>query len=218
MAAKRRKREIERPGIEGRQKEAEQQSEMLGQDSAKRQADRNAAADETYLKREQANQDRADARRREREAGEANVSDMSRDKRETRAKNDQFSQLLKDIEGASSMDALRSMYEEFDALSSNGRLTSAQTATLETALEDSQERISKGMSSMGGGSPSSQIRGGADAAMGEASQRQAEVAGTFSSSALGGMGFGSSLAQKQLEALGKIEQNTRADGGLEVAA
>ena len=218
MAARRRQREIDRPGIEGRQRQAEEQSRMMGEDSARRQADRNAAADQTYLDREQANQSRADARRKEREAAEANVSDMSRGKREARAKNDQFSQLLKDIEGATTMDALRSMYEEFDALSSNGRLTSAQTATLETALEDAQERISKGMSSMGGGSPSSQIRGGADAAMGEASQSQSEVAGTFSSMALGGMGFGSSLAQKQLDTLKAIEQNTRAgDEGLVAA-
>ena len=218
MAARRRQREIDRPGIESRQRQAEEQSRMMGEDSARRQADRNADADQTYVDREQANQSRADARRKEREAAEATVASMSGGKRETRARNDQFSQLLKDVEGASSMDALRSMYEEFDALSSNGRLTSAQTATLETALEDAQERISKGMSSMGGGSPSSQIRGGADAAMGEASQSQAEVAGTFSSMALGGMGFGSSLAQKQLETLGKIEQNTRGDGGMEVAA
>ena len=180
--------------------------------------DRTAQADSIAADREARNASNAAARRADRQEAEATVASMSGGKRETRARNDQFSQLLKDVEGASSMDALRSMYEEFDALSSNGRLTSAQTATLETALEDAQERISKGMSSMGGGSPSSQIRGGADAAMGEASQSQAEVAGTFSSMALGGMGFGSSLAQKQLEALGKIEQNTRGDGGMEVAA
>lgn len=218
MAARRRQREIDRPGIEGRQRQAEEQSRMMGEDSARRQADRNAAADQTYLDREQANQSRADARRKEREAAEANVADMSRGKRETRAKNDQFSQLLKDIEGATTMDALRSMYEEYDALSSNGRLTSAQTATLETALEDAQERISKGMSSMGGDSPSSQIRGGAGAAAGDAAQSQAEVAGTFSSMALGGLGVGSSLAQKQLDTLKSIEQNTRpGDEGLVAA-
>lgn len=218
MAARRRQREIDRPGIEGRQRQAEEQSRMMGEDSARRQADRNADADQTYLDREQANKSRADARRKERETAEANVADMSRGKRETRARNDQFSKLLKDVEGASSMDALRSMYEEFDALSSNGRLTSAQTATLETALEDAQERISKGMSSMGGDSPSSQIRGGAGAAAGDAAQSQAEVAGTFSSMALGGLGVGSSLAQKQLDTLKSIEQNTRpGDDGLVAA-
>ena len=44
---------------------------------------------------------------------------------------------------------------------------------------------------------------------------QAEVAGTFSAAAVGGMGFGSSLAQKQVDLLGQIADNTAAmtDGG-----
>ena len=147
----------------------------------------------------------------------AGVEAKARGKRESKAQNQQFSQLLKDIEGASSMDALRGMYEEFDALSSNGRLTSGQVATLETALEDAQERLSKSMGSMGG-SPSEQIRGGAEAAAGDSATSQAEVAGTFSAMAIGGMGVGSSLAQKQLDQLTKIEQNTRVGDEGAVAA
>jgi TP901 family phage tail tape measure protein len=218
MAAKRRKREIERPGIEGRQKEAEQQSEMLGQDSAKRQADRNAAADETYLKREQANQDRAKSRRRDTEAAEANVANMAQGKRDAGVQNDQFRQLLKGVESATSYDSLGDLWDEYDALNANGRLSSAQVTALQDAFTSAEDRIVNDMLLAGGESPSSKIQGGAGAAGQQAAQSQAEVAGTFSSSALGGMGFGSSLAQKQLEALGKIEQNTRADGGLEVAA
>ena len=217
MAARARQREIDRPGIEGRQRQAEDQRRIMGEDSARRQAQRNAEADQTYLDREQANAARAADRRAETQAAEDNLANATGGKRETRARNDQFSQLLKDVEGATTMDALRGMYEEFDALASNGRLTSAQMATLETALEDAQERVSKSGGSMGG-SPSQQLRDNAGAAASESGQSSAEVAGTFSSMALGGMGFGSSLAQKQLEALGKIEQNTRGDGGMEVAA
>jgi TP901 family phage tail tape measure protein len=209
MAARARQREIDRPGIEGRQRQAEDQRRIMGEDSARRQSQRNAEADQTYLDREQANAARAAARRAETQAAEDNVANASRGKRETRARNDQFSQLLKDVEGATTMDALRGMYEEFDALASNGRLTSAQMATLETALEDAQERVSKSGSSMGG-SPSQQIRDNAGAAAAESGQSSAEVAGTFSSMALGGLGFGSSLAQKQLDTLKAIEQNTRA--------
>ena len=54
----------------------------------------------------------------------------------------------------------------------------------------------------------------AEAAGSAAASTQAEVAGTFSSAALGAMGFGSSLAQKQLETLQKIEHNTQEMGGL----
>jgi hypothetical protein len=45
--------------------------------------------------------------------------------------------------------------------------------------------------------------------------KQADVAGTFSAAAVGGMGFGQSLAQKQLDVLRQIEQNTsETDGAL----
>jgi hypothetical protein len=43
----------------------------------------------------------------------------------------------------------------------------------------------------------------------EAAASQAEVAGTFSAAAAGGMGVGQSLQQKQVDLLGKIEANTR---------
>jgi len=42
------------------------------------------------------------------------------------------------------------------------------------------------------------------------------VAGTFSAMALGGLGFGSSLAEQQLNTLKKIESNTREEGALAV--
>jgi hypothetical protein len=168
-----------------------------------------AAADKVAENREEQNRANRVQRTADRQQAEANLADATGGKREARARNDQFSQLLKDVEGATTMDALRGMYEEFDALASNGRLTSAQMATLETALEDAQERVSKSGSSMGG-SPSQQIRDNAGAAAAESGQSSAEVAGTFSSMALGGLGFGSSLAQKQLDTLKSIEQNTRA--------
>ena len=38
---------------------------------------------------------------------------------------------------------------------------------------------------------------------------QADVVGTFSAAALGQMGFGSNLAQQQLDTQKKIEENTR---------
>jgi len=170
-----------------------------------RQEEARQTADENYR-----NDERAQARREE-EAGRAESEVRGRGKaaRESRARNEQFRDLLKEIESATTIDQLRGAYQEFDALSSNGRLTSAQIGTLETALEDAQERVSKTMASMGGDSPSARIRGGAGAAEEEASRSSAEVVGTFSGSALGQMGFGSNLAQRQLDALTKIEQNTR---------
>lgn len=208
MAARRRKRELERPGVEGRTDAAAKENKRKKDEMWARQDAVDANTQATVDGREAENRRRADERRAATQAAEGNVAGKARGKRENRARNDQFTRLLKDIEGATTLDALRGMYEEFDALSSNGRLTSAQMATLETALEDAQERVSKATSSMGGTSPSEQIAAGAGAAGGEAAKSQSEVVGTFSSN-LSGMGFGSSLAQKQVDLLGKIEENTR---------
>lgn len=176
-----------------------------------RQAEARQTADENYRNDEQAQA------RRQQEAGraESEVRVRGQAAAESRARNEQFRDLLKSIESATTIDQLRTAYEEFDALSANGRLSSAQIGTLETALEDAQERVSKTMASMGGDSPSARIRGGAGAAAEEASRSSAEVVGTFSGAALGQLGFGTNLAQKQLDTLKQIEQNTsQPNGGL----
>lgn len=171
---------------------------------------------------------RRDARKA---AGEAAVAGLdnaiggvktnARNTREQKARADQYAQLLKDIEAATTIEQLRDLYGEFDALSSNGRLTSAQAATLEVALEDAQERITKdavhagGAAAAAGGAAPGDVAAGADAAAADSSQSQGDSAGTFSAMAAGAMGVGSSIPQKQLDALQKIEKNTReGDGGV----
>lgn len=215
MAARKRQRELERPGIEGRTDKAAKENAQANQDLADRKKAIDANTEATIAEREAANQANADSRRAATQAAEANLGNMTKGKREQRARNSDFTELLKEIENASSLDQLRDLYTQFDALSSNGRLTSGQMATLETALEDAQERVSKASSSMGGKSAQRQVEEGA-AAAGIGGPSQAQVVGTFSSVGLGGLGFGSSLAQKQLDVMKKIEENTREDA--EVAA
>ena len=168
------------------------------------------SADDIKAGREATNQARRDERRAATQAAEGAVAGASRGKREASAKNQQFTDLLKQIESASSLSGLRDLYDEFDTLSSNGRLSSAQSATLEAALEDAQMRLNKeGMGgASAGASPSEKAAAGAGAAGADAAQSKAEVAGTFSSTNLGGMGFGSSLAERQLKALETIASNT----------
>lgn len=209
------KREKERPGLKGRLAQAEQDNIERQAKSDERVRAMREAADQTAQGREEKNAQRRDERRAATQAAEANLGNMTKGKRETRARNSDFAELLKEIEGASSLDQLRDLYTQFDALSSNGRLTSGQSATLEAALEDAQERVSKAGSSMGGKSAQKQVEEGA-AGAGLGGPSQAQVVGTFSSVGLGGLGFGSSLAQKQLDVMKKIEENTREDA--EVAA
>jgi hypothetical protein len=157
------------------------------------------------------NEERAAGRRAASAAADQAVSGKAGAAKESRARNEQFADLLKSIEGTSTLSQLRGHFEEFDALSSNGRLTSSQASTIEAALEDAQERLSKSGSSSGGGSPSSRaasVSDGASVASGASSRSSAEVAGSFSAN-VSGMGFGANLAQKQLDTLKAIEQNTR---------
>jgi TP901 family phage tail tape measure protein len=208
MAARRREREVSRPGIEGRTDKAAQENAR----AEKERADRERAIDDntqaTMDGREGENERRRGERRAATEAAEGAVASKGRGKREARAQNQQFTDLLKSIESASSLSSLRELYDEFDTLSQNGRLTSAQSATLETALEDAQERVSKAGMGGAGSSASDMAAAGAGAAGADASQSKAEVAGTFSSTNLGGMGFGSSLGERQLKALETIASNT----------
>jgi TP901 family phage tail tape measure protein len=121
-----------------------------------------------------------------------------------RAKNEQFASLMKNIESASTIDQLRDLYGEYDALSQNGRLTSVQAQTISDALDDAQMRISRNMSAGGGSLARRQPPPDVDAG-----QSQADVAGTFSAAAVGGLGIGQSLAQKQLEELKGIHQELK---------
>ena len=208
-AAARRKAREEGTGAANRLAQAAATNAEEEQKRRQRQAAVYQNADEVKAGREAENQRRADERRANTQAAEGAVAGKSRGKREARAQNQQFTDLLKSIESASSLSGLRDLYDEFDTLSQNGRLSSAQTATLETALEDAQERISKASSGMGGsGASASQIAAGAGAAGADAATSKAEVAGTFSSVNLGGMGFGSTLAERQLKALETIASNT----------
>lgn len=207
-AAARRKAREEGTGAANRLAQAAATNAEEEQKRRQRQAAVYQNADEVKAGREAENQRRADERRANTQSAEGAVAGKSRGKREARAQNQQFTDLLKSIESASSLSSLRDLYDEFDALSQNGRLSSAQTATLETALEDAQERISKASSGMGGGASASQIAAGAGAAGADAATSKAEVAGTFSSVNLGGMGFGSTIAERQLKALETIADNT----------
>lgn len=177
-----------------------------------------AEADRVAGERLAANDQRAAERRAGTVAAESNLAQTASGARNRRVQGEQFAELLKNIEGASTIGQLQDLYGEFDALSQNGRLTSQQAATIEAALEDAQERISKAGSAAAGGAAAA---GGSETkpediqkAAGDAAQNQGESVGTFSAFAASGMGVGSSIPQKQLETLQRIEQNTRdADSG-----
>jgi TP901 family phage tail tape measure protein len=180
--------------------------------------DRGAEADATANQRNQETEDRKKRRKRDRQAAEQHVTGMASGKKEERARNQQFADLLDNVQNATTLDALRDLYGEFDALSTFGRLTPSQMEVLDEAFADAQERISKGMGSSAGGgvgaaaggNPGGSTGGGSALAenMMQALIDSQEVAGTFSAFGLNGMGFGSNLQQLQLDALKEIAANT----------
>jgi TP901 family phage tail tape measure protein len=213
-AARAEQRRQERPGVEGRMATAAQQNKEA---EKQREARVDAIGEDLQATKDQRaaeNKRRADERRAATQAAESAVTGKSKGKREARARNDQFSRLLSDIEGASSIDQLRDLYGEFDALNANGRLSSVQASTIEAALEDAQERVTKNL--VNAQSSQAAAQGGANAGAQDAARSKAEVAGTFSSMALGGMGFGSSLAERTLKAAERTAAATEqiaAEGG-----
>jgi TP901 family phage tail tape measure protein len=213
MAARARQREQDRPGFEGRLDEASRERKKVRQYAEDQKAERNAAAGQAMDDRQERNRQRAAERRQQTTEAESQVTGMARGARASRAYGEQAADLEKRIGDASSIEQLRDLYGEFEALSGSGKLTDKQTASLETALEDAQERISRETGGMGAGS---QIRSGAGAAASDASASKGEVAGTFSAAAVGQMGFGSQIAEQQLEVQRKIERNTREEGALAV--
>jgi TP901 family phage tail tape measure protein len=209
MGARKRQRELERPGMEGRSKEATDKNRKAEAERKQRADAVDAGTQATIDQRDTANRSRAAARRQDTVNAQDTLTGAVRGKREAKVQGEQFARLFEDIKKATTLDQLRNAYGEFDALSGNGRLTSVQMATIETALEDAQERITKaGMSgSAAGSSASANIQAGAGAAGEQASKRSGDVAGTFSSF-VGGMGVGSTLAEKQVTLLQTIADNT----------
>jgi TP901 family phage tail tape measure protein len=115
---------------------------------------------------------------------------------------------LSAVEGASTMEDLRAAADEFHALAATGQLAADQIERFEQAADSASERLestAEGGGVVGTRPTDTEAMGRAAAA---AATKQSEVAGTFSSAAIGGMGFGSNLAQQQLDSLKQIEKNT----------
>ena len=195
-AAREEQRRQERPGVDSRTGKAAKENAQAEKDRKDRVKGIEADAQATKDERQAENSRRADKRRADTQAAEANVSAAGRGGRERRAMGEQYAQLLKDIEGASTIDQLRDLYGEFDALNQNGRLSGSQADTLDNALTDAQERISQATSSMSASPGEKAATAGAGAAAADSATSKSEVAGTFSSVNLGGMGFGSSLQER----------------------
>lgn len=211
MDARRRAREASRPGIRGRMAQAADQNRTTAGITQGRIDARNAAADAAAAGRFGINAEMAAGRAAATAAAEDSLASLNRGALRRRGLRGQADSALSTIENATGISQLNDAVDEFKALAASGELAKDQIERFEKASEAATKRLTENEKEAAGVvapvDPSAMRQAAAAAAA-----SQSEVAGTFSASALGQMGFGSSLAQQQLDALRKIEQNTQGIG------
>jgi TP901 family phage tail tape measure protein len=211
------KREQENPGIEGRTAKAEQENKDAEQDRKDREQAIRDDAQATKDARQAANQQRADDRRAATQAAEGRLADATTGASEKRKDAASAAELLNSLASASSLDEITNIGASMDALIERGNVSGEMESKLLDAYYAAFSRVN--VASASASSSEKAATAGAGAAGSDSAMSKSEVAGTFSSVNLGGMGFGSSLAERQLKALESIDKNTKnAPGEGQVAA
>lgn len=207
MTARARQRSVDRPGVQGRMAQAATENAATAAATQERIDAMTRGADDASAARLAQNERRRQARDADAVALEGRVGELRQTAADRRAVAGQVSELDRSLGGVTSMEELQKLAGTFRELRDSGKLSAEQLAKLEGSLDTASERVMEaGLSD----TPTRQAAAaGAAAAEAQTQKSSAEVVGTFSGAALGQMGFGSNLAQKQLDALTKIEQNTR---------
>lgn len=206
MDARRRARESSRPGIRGRIAQAAETNSDIARGTQQQIDARNAAADATAAGRLGRNDELAAQRAAATQAAEDNLAGMTRGAALRRGLRGQADSTISSIENATSMAQLQEAADEFHALAATGQLAADQIERFEQAADAASERLTDtatvGGGAGGGTTDPEAMRRAAEAA----AASQAQVAGTFSAAAVGQMGFGSNLAQQQLDEQKKTNQ------------
>jgi TP901 family phage tail tape measure protein len=211
MTARARERQLARPGLGGRILEAQDKAKKADAALGVRTEGVLNDAQATKDGRQDTNRQRAADRRAGVEAAEGKLNDIVRGKSEARAKSGQANDLLSQIQGASKMEDIAgvgSLSDQFMTLRDLGRLTSEQESAIGDALDKAADKITgtRDSKSAGGMTDPAEVQDRL-----AASAKSTEVVGTFSSN-LGGMGFGSNLAERTAKAAEETAKNTRKIG------
>ena len=216
-AARAEQRRQERPGIDGRTGKAAAENAQAERDRKDREQAIKDDAQATKDERQVANQQRADDRRAATQSAEGNLADATNGVSERRKDAATAAELLNALGSASSLDEISNIGASMDALIERGNVGSEMESKLLDAYYAAFSRVN--VASAASSSSEKAATAGAAAAGADAAMSKSEVAGTFSSVNLGGMGFGSSLAERQLKTLESIDKNTKnAPGEGKVAA
>jgi TP901 family phage tail tape measure protein len=199
-AARAEQRAQERPGMIDRVRTAMAENAQAETDRQGRAGAIMSGAEGDKAARQAENAKRAADRRAGVVDAETKLNDMTagkqaqRDAAKKTTEQIDPSALASEIASATTMEGLGKAGSKLDGLIAGDKLTQDQEDALLSAYRDVQNGIAN-----------------ADAIKKQTAEpiSKAEVAGTFSSVNLGGMGFGSSLAERQLKTLESIDKNTK---------
>jgi TP901 family phage tail tape measure protein len=203
-AARAEQRMQERPGVNAR---AEKAAAENAKAEAARMDRKQAALDDaqaTKEGRQATNNQRAADRRAATAAAEGNLASVTTGASEGRKDAAIAAELLKSLETASSLDDITNIGASIDALIQRGNVSGEMESKLLDAYYAAFSRVNIDSAS----ASQKAAEGGAKGAGADSATSKAEVAGTFSSN-LGGMGFGSSLAERTAKAAEETAKNTR---------
>jgi hypothetical protein len=207
-AARAEQRMQERPGVNARTDKAaaeNAQAEKARMDRADAvRADAQATKDERQI----ANQQRADDRRAATQAAEGNLASITAGQDGGRKDATTAAELLTSLGSASSLEEITNIGASMDALLQRGNVSGEMESKLLDAYYAAFSRVNVASASA---SAQKDATAGASVAGSDSATSKAEVAGTFSSN-FGGMGFGSSIAERQLKTLESIDKNTKGMG------
>jgi len=217
-AARAEQRRQERPGIEGRTGKAAKENAQAEKDRKDREQAIKDDAQATKEGRQATNAQRADERRAATAAAEGNLANVTTSQGEGRKDAATAAELLKSLETASSLDQITNIGASMDALIQRGNVSGEMESKLLDAYYAAFSRVNIDSASA---SAQKDATAGAGAAGSDSATSKAEVAGTFSSNNLGGMGFGGSLAERTAKAAEETAKGVKelvGQGGGKVAA
>lgn len=212
MKGRAEKRGKERPGINSRVAQAEQENANASRESEERTRAMRADADATAQSRLDENERRKAERRAGVTAVEGRLEGMAQAQTSKKQGRQTGDTLIDQLDSASSMDELRTIAAMIHDLHSRGLLTDSQMEQYQSKVDASAERIQDAES----GKPTDAAKDAADRGAADAAQSKTEVAGTFSANAALGMGFGSSLQERIAKASEQTAASTSqmaAEGG-----
>jgi TP901 family phage tail tape measure protein len=211
-AARAEQRAQERPGIMSRMDTAAKENAQAEKDRQDRVDAINQDAQATKDERQATNQQRADDRRAGVEAAEGKLAEATTGASERRKDAATAAKLMNALGSASSLDDLTNIGASIDALIERGNVGGDVESKLLDAYYAAFSRVNVATANASTEDATKKAAtAGANAAGTDSSVSKSEVAGTFSAN-LGGMGFGSSLAERTAKAAEETAKNTRKIG------